>query len=124
MHETRELKLEDAEPRYIASVQSDAGCIRPANEDSGRYFSPGDAGSKERKGVLTIVADGMGGHASGEIASRMAVDIVSREYYADEDESRTDALRRAVETANATIHNASISDENLAGMGTTIITLV
>ena len=65
----------------VASVQTDKGCVREANEDSGRFVRPSDPALLRRKGALMIVADGMGGHSAGEVASQMAVELVSRLYY-------------------------------------------
>src|SRR5262249_59245645 len=67
----------------VASVQSDVGCHRELNEDCGRIVQPGDAELLTAKGRLVIVADGMGGHSAGEVASSMAVDIINRSYYDD-----------------------------------------
>ena len=108
----------------IASVQTDAGCVREANEDSGRHITPSDPETQFRKGILTIVADGMGGHASGEIASQMAVDLISKFYYADRTHSAPDALKNAIEQANKQIYETSLTDEKMFGMGTTVIALV
>ncbi|CAN5348401.1 N/A [soil metagenome] len=108
----------------LASVQTDVGCVREANEDSGRHVRPNDPALRQTKGALTIIADGTGGHASGEVASQMAVEIVSRVYYQAEDDSPTAALKHAVEEANRLIHAASLKDEKLRGMGTTCTALV
>ena len=107
-----------------ASVQTDAGCVREANEDSGRHVKPNDAETQVRKGTLTIVADGMGGHASGEVASLMAVELISEIYYADKINVAPDALRNAVEQASREIYQESLTNEKLFGMGTTVIALV
>ena len=56
---------------YVAA-RSDVGMIRAGNEDS--FF----AEANDKRGLF-IVADGMGGHAAGEVASEMAVQIISRE---------------------------------------------
>jgi protein phosphatase len=108
----------------VASLQTDVGCVREANEDSGRHIQPNDPEIQTRKGTLTIVADGMGGHASGEVASQMAVELINEFYYADDQRSAPDALRSAVETANAEIYQTSTTDEKYYGMGTTVIALV
>ena len=55
---------------------------------------------------LFIVADGMGGHASGEVASQMAVELISKFYYASKAGMASEALREAIETANAAIFEA------------------
>jgi len=108
----------------IASVQTDAGCVREANEDSGRHVKPSDAETQVKKGILTVVADGMGGHASGEVASQMAVELISEIYYADAERSAPAALRNAVEQASSQIYETSLRDEKFFGMGTTVIALV
>jgi len=118
------MKAESAAKTVTASVQTDAGCVREANEDSGRHIKPNDAETQHRKGTLTIVADGMGGHASGEVASQMAVELISEIYYADQTNSAPDALRNAIEQANGQIYQTSLTDEKLFGMGTTVIALV
>ena len=123
MLETREVKTEVSKT-ITASVQTDPGCVRVANEDSGRHVSPSDTGVRLNKGTLTIVADGMGGHASGEVASQMAVELISDLYYADNGLAPADALRNAIELANEQIFATSASAEAYFGMGTTVVALV
>ena len=67
----------------VVGMSSDVGCVRELNEDSGRYVQPDDPEILDHKGVLVVVADGMGGHSAGEVASRLAVDVVTRAYYDD-----------------------------------------
>lgn len=124
MLETRKLNMNEIAKTVTASVQTDAGCVREANEDSGRHVLPNDPETQFKKGILTIVADGMGGHASGEVASQMAVDLIGEIYYADTINSAPDALRNAIEQASNQIYETSLSDEKLFGMGTTVIALV
>ena len=121
MFETR--KIEINPPAILASVQTDPGCVREANEDSGRHINPNDPDLRARRGTLTVVADGMGGHASGEVASQMAVDLITELYYADNGLSAPDALRNAIEIASGQIYAASTSNNDFAGMGTTVIAL-
>lgn len=115
---------EHREYDLVASVQTDKGCVREANEDSGRYVKPNDRELVMQKGVLLVVADGMGGHASGEVASGMAVDLVGRFYYAGRGDSQEVVLKQAVEEANRHIYAASLKDKKLNGMGTTCTALV
>ncbi|MDQ6788879.1 MAG: Stp1/IreP family PP2C-type Ser/Thr phosphatase [Acidobacteriota bacterium] len=125
MQETRQFNInENLTKSIVASVQTDVGCVREANEDSGRHINPNDPEKLFRRGILTIVADGMGGHASGEVASQMAVELVSELYYADETNSAPDALKNAIEQASAQIYETSLTDENYYGMGTTVVALV
>lgn len=124
MPKTRVIKMKNTTTKISASIHSDVGCIREANEDRGLYITPNDAETRRRRGVLTIVADGMGGHASGEVASQMAVELIGKYYYADGGKSAPEALKKAVEKASTEIYFASTENENLFGMGTTVITFV
>ena len=105
-----------------ASVQTDKGCVREINEDSGRLVRPSHPALLAEKGMLLVVADGMGGHSAGEVASQMAVEVVSRLYYETPGEPGA-ALRHAVEEANRRIHAAAAADESKHGMGTTCTAL-
>ena len=107
----------------VASVQTDKGCVREANEDSGRFVRPSDPALLRRKGALMIVADGMGGHSAGEVASQMAVELVSRLYYEAPGDDAPGALAAAVAEANRRIHAAAAADEAKRGMGTTCTAL-
>ena len=123
MLETRKIDINEGTRKVIASIQTDPGCVREANEDSGRHISPADDVTRLSKGTLTIVADGMGGHASGEVASQMAVELISEFYYADAQLPAAEALREAIELANSSIFQTSTSNEQYFGMGTTVIAL-
>lgn len=111
----------------IIGLRSDVGCVREGNEDNARAIAPDDDSERAQRGVLVVVADGMGGHASGEIASALAVEIVCRDYY---DAPRkylqapSLALRASLEAANAAIYRAASNDENSRRMGTTCTVLV
>ncbi|HLM54594.1 MAG TPA: Stp1/IreP family PP2C-type Ser/Thr phosphatase [Pyrinomonadaceae bacterium] len=112
------------QPAYeiVASVQTDKGCVREINEDSGRLVRPNDARLLEERGLLLVVADGMGGHSAGEVASQMAVDLISRLYYQSQGDALA-ALRDAVSEANRRIFSAAAADESKRGMGTTCTAL-
>jgi protein phosphatase len=95
---------------------SDRGLRRARNEDS--YLVRPDK-------RLYAVADGMGGHAAGDVASRMAVEALDREFPADAD---PDAIERllvdATKTANCEILEVGRREADKRGMGTTLTTLV
>lgn len=112
-------------PSYepVVCVRTDVGCQREVNEDHARYIKPADPDQVARKGTLLIVADGMGGHAAGEIASQLAVDIISHRYYQSRHEPRR-ALREAFEEANRVIHRQAREQAAQNGMGTTATALV
>jgi len=109
--------------------ETNIGLKRAHNEDS--FFLP-DA---ER---LAIVADGMGGHASGEVASKMAVETVAEHFRNTSDDAeltwpykldgsdRYDAnrLHVGIKLANLRIYDKAQRDENCHGMGTTIVATV
>lgn len=118
-------KVTDADRRYdfLMSLLSDRGCIREVNEDCGRFVRPTDSAVLSRKGILIIVADGMGGHSAGEVASGMAVDTISRSYFESEG-NPADSLKAAFTEANSRIYEAAKSNEKLEGMGTTCTALV
>jgi serine/threonine protein phosphatase PrpC len=107
-----------------AAVLSDAGCYREGNEDRVRYVEPADVHVRNSKGVLAIMADGMGGHQSGEIASTMAVDAIDKHYYASRRRSVSAALKRAFAAANKLIYATAHEEPSLHGMGTTATALV
>lgn len=97
--------------RYAA--RSDVGLIRAVNEDSG-YAGP----------RLLVVADGVGGHAAGEVASSVAVAQLAA---LDEDSPGGDLLERlsaAVTGANTHLRDMVTGDSDLKGMGTTLTALL
>ncbi len=96
------------------SSATSTGCIRPLNEDAFFVSEPGSGA------VLAIVADGMGGHNAGEIASGEAVGIIQKDVLGKTGESKKEILQKAVADANREIYAMSIRKKKLSGMGTTI----
>jgi protein phosphatase len=96
------------------------GLRRTNNQDSNGAIVSSSEDVWQRRGHLFIVADGMGAHAAGELASKMAVDNVLLTYYKLPDPSPADALKKAVEDANTKIHTRGQSNPDFKGMGTTI----
>jgi protein phosphatase len=108
----------------IAYGRTDKGLVRPNNED-GFYI--------DDKAGLLVVADGMGGHASGEIASNLATDVI-RDYFKAFKEGRAalmgkfdeeysemaKAIGSSVRLANQAIYEAAKSNVAWQGMGTTV----
>jgi protein phosphatase len=95
------------------AVRSDVGLLREGNEDSA-YAGP----------HLLAIADGMGGHAAGEVASAVAIAALAP---LDEDVPGMDmlgALADAVAKANARLHDMSAADPSMEGMGTTLTAML
>lgn len=106
-------------------VLSDLGNIRTNNEDNGMFYKVADEQVIREKGYLLIVADGMGGHQAGEVASKMAADIISREYFKLNSNGGVEKnLEKALTLANKNIFEKARSQKEFNGMGTTCTALV
>jgi serine/threonine protein phosphatase PrpC len=104
-----------------ASGLTDAGPHRETNEDSIGCFAPDDDLVLERKGHLYVVADGLGGHNAGEVASSSAVARLGEEYYSPSNHTRIEpALRQAVQAANLRIHELTHKHPEYHSMETTL----
>ena len=99
---------------------SDAGKRREANEDSLGTPEGVPPEVLARKGRLYVVADGIGGHAGGKMASSLAVQQVLREYYGDPSTNLEESLRQAILAANRAVHDQA-QDAKYEGMGTTLV---
>ncbi len=110
--------------RLDVAQLTDVGRKREHNEDNMAYVIPKDPEVMANKGALFIVADGMGGHAAGEVASEIAVDTVSNMYYQDDSDDVAVSLLRAIKRANASIHQRAAENMLRTGMGTTCVTAV
>lgn len=107
---------------------TDIGRKRPSNEDNLISVLPEDLSILDQKGALFVVADGMGGHEHGEVASQMAVTMIREVYYQDTSSDIPTALTNAIKQASATIYQEAQSklspDDKSATMGTTCVALV
>jgi len=106
--------------KLTAAGKTDIGVLRKSNEDS-CYVD-------QRLGLF-IVADGMGGHAAGEVASAMAVEVIREQLEplltAKEQPAKLlPALANAIQLANRTIEQAARDNPSWHGMGTTLTVLL
>jgi protein phosphatase len=104
---------------FVTGGMSDIGQVREVNQD---YCGEFDDPATRRR--LLIVADGMGGHLGGEVASRMAVETAAEIFKGGSGDDAETLLDRALSTANERVHKASQEDMDLAGMGTTGVCLL
>jgi serine/threonine protein phosphatase PrpC len=103
---------------FTCAARTDVGIVRSGNEDN--YLMLADHG-------IFIVADGMGGHAAGEVASEMAVRITSQaigSLRGLSDEEAGERVRTAIRAANDAIFERTLSEQDKRGMGTTATVLV
>ncbi|RME86443.1 MAG: Stp1/IreP family PP2C-type Ser/Thr phosphatase [Caldilineae bacterium] len=119
---------------YSVQVRSHTGSVREHNEDAAstvldwRTRLQVDEPLLQRWGHLFAVADGMGGHAAGEVASRVAIDTLFRNYYGVEAEQAEGdietRLRQAIGAANEAVIQQARTVIPFAGMGTTLVAAV
>jgi serine/threonine protein phosphatase PrpC len=98
----------------MLGILSDVGNVRKTNEDSVGYFEDGDI-------EIYVVADGMGGHNAGEVASELATKVII-EYVKHNHHSfhMKEVLSEGISRANKKIYDMANEDDSLKGMGTTI----
>lgn len=107
------------------AARTDIGRARENNEDKFDFFLPDDAAQLSLRGRLWALADGMGGHNAGQIASEAALKTVVRSYFAPQSSDNTgEALKAALVEANALIYAAARQFEGKSGMGTTAVIAV
>jgi protein phosphatase len=101
-------------PFEIGAV-TDVGRRRSGNEDAWDVL-------EIPSGLLCVVADGMGGHLAGEVASQLTVQTL-RQVFTDEEAAAESSrsLEAAIQQANRAIHQAAIADPAKQGMGTTVV---
>ena len=103
--------------RFSCAARTDVGVVRSGNEDS--YMMTSDRG-------LFVVADGMGGHAAGEVASAMATQIVGEQFRPARgmtDDELMAQMVGAIRAANAAIFRRTLQEHDKRGMGTTATVL-
>lgn len=98
----------------MVGLVSDIGLKRALNEDYAAYYEDADF-------KIYVVADGMGGHNAGEVASKMAAErIVDYVKYNFSKIHERELIKIAIEEANREIFNFSMTSDKLNGMGTTV----
>jgi PPM family protein phosphatase len=111
----------ESEPISIVSL-SHPGVVRQDNQDCCGFRIPGE--DLRSRGILLTVADGMGGHAGGATAARLAVDVLMSEYYESRTDDVSESLKSCFRRANEEIVDRGRQDEELRGMATTLTAVV
>ncbi len=118
------IKLMHWVPKLQYAFRSDVGMKRQNNEDNCAIaLCPEDAMWLTR-GHLFIVADGMGGHEVGELASKTAVDTIRHLYFKSSHEQARIAIKEAMDEANAAIYDIGAKNREFKRMGTTCSSLI
>ena len=105
------------------SSATDVGMRRASNQDNLMMALNSTFEGWMEKGHLFVVADGMGAHAAGELASEIAVDKIPHLYKKFKELSAPEALKESIVEANAIIHRRGQANEDFYNMGTTCSTL-
>jgi len=100
---------------------SAVGPVRRRNEDFVRFWQSDDEQEHQARGALALVADGVGGHASGDVASRLAVETALRSFLeADPTAVPRDLLLRMFDDANRAVHDEGSRCGGVDRMATTM----
>ncbi|WP_231753212.1 PP2C family protein-serine/threonine phosphatase [Rosistilla carotiformis] len=103
---------------------SDVGMRRANNQDSAVVQISDSPDRWQRRGHMFVVADGMGAHAAGELASKLAVEQIPHHYFRPSDAPVPEALRKAILEANQEIYQRGQQNPEFHNMGTTGSSLV
>jgi len=103
-------------------MRTDPGLVRELNEDAVAWITPQDQNVAASQGSLALVADGMGGHAAGEVASALAAEVMRRVYY-DLRGAPSKVLAMAFTEAHRAIIDYAAEHPECKGMGTTCTVL-
>jgi protein phosphatase len=112
-------------PSLEVFARTDKGIKRSNNEDSMTSVVPQDEQVMTQKGALFVVADGLGGHDAGEIASDLVVRVVTESYYQNTSSDTGTALVQAMRQANIALSRSiELEGRTVKSMGTTCIAAV
>jgi len=103
---------------------TDIGMRRASNQDSHAVVLASDMEMWRERGHLFVVADGMGAHAAGELASEMAVSGITHRYYKYSNLLPPEALHKAIQDTNDDVHQRGQANIGFHNMGTTASALV
>lgn len=117
-HSSRSVPM-SPQPLVEFASRTDVGMRRAANQDSLAVRLCSEYEEWVRCGHLFAVADGMGGHAVGDLASRITVETLPHAYFKLEADSVPERLQAAIMAANKAIHDKAQQNSDFTDMGTT-----
>jgi protein phosphatase len=106
------------------AAKTDLGRVRENNEDKFEFFEPEDPEILANKGCLYAVADGMGGHSAGQIASEIGLKTIIDTYYSDNTPDIPGSIKYALARGNSHIYDTAQAIIDRQGMGTTVTLVV
>jgi PPM family protein phosphatase len=108
----------------VDAAATDTGMRRSNNQDSHTVVRSSKAESWKQRGHLFMVADGMGAHAVGELASKLACDNIPHNYIKAKSGTPSEAIAKAYKEVGGLIHGKASANRDFQGMGTTCSTLI
>jgi PPM family protein phosphatase len=108
----------------IDAAATDTGMRRTNNQDSFTAVRASHEESWRQRGHVFLVADGMGAHAVGELASKMACDLIPHTYMKARTGTPSEAIVKAFREVSAQIHSRASANRDFQGMGTTCSALL
>jgi PPM family protein phosphatase len=112
------------EDEIVEASATDTGMRRANNQDSHAVVRATTRELWKLRGHLLMVADGMGAHAAGELASKMACDNIPHNYHKTKAGTSAETLIKAYREVGTQIHAKAVANRDFAGMGTTCSTLI
>lgn len=106
------------------AAATDTGMRRSNNQDSHSVVRASTPENWRQRGHLFMVADGMGAHAVGELASKMACDNIPHNYTKTKTGTPSEAITKAYREVGSLIHSRATANRDFQGMGTTCSTLL
>ena len=108
----------------VDAAATDTGMRRSNNQDSHTVVRSSKLESWRNRGHLFMVADGMGAHAVGELASKLACDNIPHNYTKSKATNPSEAIAKAYKEVGGLIHGKATANRDFQGMGTTCSTLI
>src|SRR3954454_9040760 len=106
------------------AVATDTGMRRSNNQDSHSVVRASSSELWKQRGHLYMVADGMGAHAVGELASKLACDNIPFNYNKSKSGTPSEAITKSYREVGTLIHGRASANRDFQGMGTTCTTLL